>query len=618
MGTFSLSDTQILQSAGWAILHSTWQFTLIALIMTFLLKYYQNEKSFIRYYIALGSIIIALFSFCLTFLFYWYEGQDITQWYVQVEVSHLSQDKALVSFWNIVNGWLAEYQEPIVYTWMIGVGLFMLRLIISLGYVEYLAHKSKSISHQAIFLSFSHIASQYGISRMIELRESNHIHTPMILGLIKPVILFPIGMINQLDIKETEAILAHELAHFVRNDIWVNVLQTVIEALLYYHPAIWWISTNIRVERENCCDEMAVNYIGNNLLYAKTLVKIQELSQTSPSLALNFSQKNSFFSNRIKKILNMAQTRNFLKERIITSVVLVFLVMLFAKNLNGLHNDSNKEEADANIKKEVFINVHNDSIPNKKESIRIERKSKERDVKISMEDGEVTELQVDGKVIDKADFDKYRDIIDESKPMHLLEADDKMFFFDNDGDWTIQLNDALRNQDSILKNFNFNFEGDLSKMGFDKAKLEEQMTKLKEDLGKMKFDFKGLDSMNFSFVMPHFDSVQIYDFDDEDLQRFRSKKAFPHRFEFPDMDNGDVTDALGDALNRDGFLIPNEQNKVELTGKYLKINGEKQPDNIFRKYKRIFESESGIALERNSKIHFNFEGKESKRKYRTY
>ncbi len=82
--------------------------------------------------------------------------------------------------------------------------------------------------------------------------------------------------------------------------------------------------------------------------------------------------------------------------------------------------------------------------------------------------------------------------------------------------------------------------------------------------------------------------------------------------------DADLTGILGTALNDDGMLLPNENNKVELTGKYLKINGERQPNNIFQKYKRILEEESGIELNKNSKLQFNIEGKTPKRRYRTF
>ncbi|MEZ4911224.1 MAG: M56 family metallopeptidase [Saprospiraceae bacterium] len=618
MTTFSFIDEQILQASGWAILHSSWQFTLIALVMTFLLKYHQKETSSVRYFIALGSIILSLFVFCITFLLYWYEGNDNTILFLNGVITDLSTTENVAPQWHNLYLLFATYQKPIVYTWIFGVTLFLVRLLGSLGYVEYLVRDSSFIHNENINLSFAKIAHRYEIDKIIQLKESTHINTPMILGAIKPVILFPIGMINQLDLEETEAILAHEMAHFVRQDIWINIIQTFIEALLYYHPAIWWISTNIRVERENCCDEMAVSYMGNNLLYAKTLVKIQEFSQSSPKLSLSFSQKNNFFSNRIKRILNMAQTRNFLKERVITSLVLIFLVLLFTKNLNGFHKDNASKKGDVLLNKELIINIKSDTLPETKESIKIERKTIDRDINISMENGEVTELKVDGKIIDRSDYNKYQDIIDETKPTSLSDIDSKMFFFDHDGNWSIELNDALMNKDSILKNFNFNFETKVDKFNFDQEKLHEQLAKLNEDLSNMKFDFKELDSLDFNFSMPDFADVKLYRFDDEEFQRFPFNWEFPDKFDFPEIDNNNVADVLGNGLSRDGFLRPNEKNNVELTGKYLKINGEKQPENIFRKYKRIFEEESGTTLEKNSKIHFNFEGKASKKKYRVY
>jgi hypothetical protein len=83
-------------------------------------------------------------------------------------------------------------------------------------------------------------------------------------------------------------------------------------------------------------------------------------------------------------------------------------------------------------------------------------------------------------------------------------------------------------------------------------------------------------------------------------------------------ENKNFSDIIGSALNRDGLLIPGQENKVELTGKYLRINGEKQPTNIWQKYRRIFEQESGTVMQKNSRLEFKIMGKESKRKYRVY
>jgi beta-lactamase regulating signal transducer with metallopeptidase domain len=161
-----------------------------------------------------------------------------------------------------------------------GVILFIAKFVISMVYVEFLSGTNTPIYCLETYRAFKKTCQHYRISKNISIGESKYIKTPMILGLFKPIILFPIGVINQLDMSETEAILAHELAHFVRKDIYINVIQTFMEALLYYHPAIWWISSNIRLERESCCDDLAIGYLGDNVHYAKTLVK--------PHLSLTF------------------------------------------------------------------------------------------------------------------------------------------------------------------------------------------------------------------------------------------------------------------------------------------------------------------------------------------
>ena len=161
--------------------------------------------------------------------------------------------------------------------------------------------------------------------------------------------------------------------------------------------------------------------------------------------------------------------------------------------------------------------------------------------------------------------------------------------------------------------------------GLDMSNFNEQMKKLQDQLGNMQFDFRGLDSMdfkgfNFDFAFPDMDQFKGgFDFGNGDtfIDPFGN---FPESMPDIDIPNSktNFSDALGNALNRDGLLIPNQSNKVELTGKHLKINGEKQPNNIYQKYRRIFEEQSGTTLEKNSKLQFSFEGKEAKRKYKVY
>ena len=101
------------------------------------------------------------------------------------------------------------------------------------------------------------VAASLGIRRIVRLVETAGLTVPAVVGVIRPVILIPLGLAADLAPDQVEAILAHELAHVRRHDYLVNLLQVVVESLLFYHPAAWWMSAQIRREREHCCDDVA-------------------------------------------------------------------------------------------------------------------------------------------------------------------------------------------------------------------------------------------------------------------------------------------------------------------------------------------------------------------------
>ena len=104
---------------------------------------------------------------------------------------------------------------------------------------------------------------------------------PTVIGWLKPVVLLPASALAGLAPHQMEAILAHELAHIRRHDYLVNLFQTVVETLLFYHPAVWWLSRRIRAERENCCDDLAVSLCGDPVAYAAALAELEGLRSTT-------------------------------------------------------------------------------------------------------------------------------------------------------------------------------------------------------------------------------------------------------------------------------------------------------------------------------------------------
>src|SRR5207247_762569 len=116
--------------------------------------------------------------------------------------------------------------------------------------------------------------------------ESALVDVPTVVGCMRPVILLPIAAISNLTPSQIEAILAHELAHIRRHDYLVNLLQTLAETLLFYHPGVWWVSARIREEREHCCDDVAVEVCGDAVIYARALAELETWRVESTALTI--------------------------------------------------------------------------------------------------------------------------------------------------------------------------------------------------------------------------------------------------------------------------------------------------------------------------------------------
>jgi len=130
------------------------------------------------------------------------------------------------------------------------------------------------------------LRDRLGVRRPVALLESARVAVPAVVGWLKPVILVPASAFAGLAPQQLEAVLAHELAHVRRHDYLINLLQTVVETLLFYHPAVWWASRQVRIERESCCDDLALAVCGDRVGYARALATLEGLRAPAPRLAM--------------------------------------------------------------------------------------------------------------------------------------------------------------------------------------------------------------------------------------------------------------------------------------------------------------------------------------------
>jgi GWxTD domain-containing protein len=151
----------------------------------------------------------------------------------------------------------------------------------------------------------SELASRLGIARPATLLQSSLAEVPVVIGHLRPVILMPIGLLTGLPCAQVGAILMHELAHIRRHDYLVNLLQTFAEGLLFYHPAVWWMSHIIRAERENCCDDMVVASSGDAHEYASALAALAQSRWAAHDAAMAASGGN--LVKRIRRLLKQPE-----------------------------------------------------------------------------------------------------------------------------------------------------------------------------------------------------------------------------------------------------------------------------------------------------------------------
>jgi beta-lactamase regulating signal transducer with metallopeptidase domain len=170
--------------------------------------------------------------------------------------------------------------------WLCGVTLLTLRLLSGWICVQRMKTRGTAAAGECWQEMAGKLARRLHISRRIRLLESSMVDVPTVIGWIKPVVLLPASALAGLTPHQLEAILAHELAHIRRHDYLVNLLQTLVETLLFYHPAVWWLSRRIRVERENCCDDLAVSLCGDPYTYATALTNLEELRGAKGQLVM--------------------------------------------------------------------------------------------------------------------------------------------------------------------------------------------------------------------------------------------------------------------------------------------------------------------------------------------
>ncbi len=266
-----------------ALLHFAWQGLFVAFLLwvaLFVLKGRSANSRYVASCVAMALLaVLPVITACIL-----YDTPSAARM-AQLPAAVLEPVAIVVKAAAVPQVWLTGGQSWVIPVWSLGVLLFSIRLAWGCGLVRSLRRRGTP-AEAALLAVAARLGERLGLTRPVPVSIIPTANGPSVVGWIRPVVLLPAATLLGLTPEQLEAILAHELAHIRRHDYLVNLLQVLVETLLFYHPAVWWISARIRHERELCCDDLAVGSCGDALCYARALVRLERLRLTAPSLAM--------------------------------------------------------------------------------------------------------------------------------------------------------------------------------------------------------------------------------------------------------------------------------------------------------------------------------------------
>jgi beta-lactamase regulating signal transducer with metallopeptidase domain len=343
MGILSWTRDGEMVALGWTLLHFCWQGALIAVLYAVLDRMTMRAGTKVRYGVALLALSLMPLAALATFVEQAQLVVRVPSGGSEVVASQLGAIHTTLvkqfpvaaplvtssELWIAGNtGHLLPWIDSV---WLTGVLLLALRAMGGWWWLQRLRRAARVAVPASVEASFLHVSRQLGMGRRVALRISDEVISPLAMGVWHATVILPVSAILQLAPAQLEAVLAHELAHIRRWDFLCNLLQTSIECLLFFHPAVWWISRRSRDLREICCDEVAACSVKDPLIYAEALLRLEERRSENLHLAMALKGRNGSLLIRVRQILGEGMTMEStttsgLRMAILGAVVLGLLV----------------------------------------------------------------------------------------------------------------------------------------------------------------------------------------------------------------------------------------------------------------------------------------------------
>jgi bla regulator protein blaR1 len=662
----------MIKALGWTLVHSLWQGVVAALILALLMLLLHRSSSTIRYFVALATLLTTFCTAVATFLVIYRDTPAQVSWVpagVVTPINAVALTNGLpdtlssTSLLDSFSHYFDQHLPLIVTVWLLGITLLALRLLSGLAYVQRLRHYQVQPLSLVWQQRLRSLGTQMQLRQSIRIAESSLAKVPMVVGYMKPLILLPLGTVAGIPSDQVEAILAHELAHIRRKDYLINLFQSAIEIVFFFHPAVWWISGCVREEREHCCDDIAITHCGDSLLYAKALANLEMLHlQPAPQLAMALTGKSGSLLNRIERFLKQPRRNPDFSEGIVAALVLVAGILAVSASATAGFVPDKKvfqttPQTPANTQIKPQSNISTTPVMMLEDS---SRRRNEMTI-VKNKKGKVIELYIDGQKIPKDQIENYRDMIEgrtqhmpvppvpvavvappapltrtplspaapipapgvrsprpvraplPPRPDRYSSSDEEVELDELDEELervTSRLDNLANEMEALDEEINEQPEKEPARLREAMRKLEaareeqerkmERIHRLHEDLSKRHEQRMQIDARHHDEEMrKHERSMR------ENEARMRQHEAEARKHEAIARKQEKAWQTITKSLKADKLIKDENSVEFKISRNRLYVNGEKQSDALYEKYRKMIEAETGKPFKDTDTLHYS-------------
>jgi bla regulator protein blaR1 len=327
----------IIRAVCWTLLHSLWQGLLLAAGAAILMMLTRQSGSALRYKLLCSLLIIFVAGVSFTFfrqinisinpavaikaVATFSEQSKATN---QPSAGNLVFTDSIQKITGTVIFYFNQYSWLLVLIWFFLFLYHFVKLLLGMVNAERMRYYKTNIVSDEWNQKLEELSARLHIQQSILFMESALLKVPVLIGYIKPVILIPVGMLSQLSTEQVEAILLHELAHVKRHDYLVNLIQNAVDTIFFFNPAVLWISSLLRSERENCCDDIAISETRSRKQFVEALVSFNQYSNTiNSTYSLSWVAGKGQLLQRVQRIVTRKNNSVRSGELLILMVVLL-------------------------------------------------------------------------------------------------------------------------------------------------------------------------------------------------------------------------------------------------------------------------------------------------------